>query len=344
MGKRLAKGILAVCLLLMISGCSFSKNDSEKKELQIKRIEVCSAAQNADGIYHVKYPYCFYTFSADKCSRHDLNEHVECKDLPQEKAKYFVDYISSLPDSSDYENGENVAYYVYLTYENADGAELDVYKIGYDEFPEGWETFIDNYNEILGRKFLTGEGRLQTVTPEFLTDVFGVTDEDVKEGTLQDVIDVMGLDMAEVTDLFYMDDALDEYYAFIRKDEIEPYRPKELVSVESTQEEYDAFVKKYLDAVGLDQSAELESDQEHFRRFYDEDRDLYFYIARTAEMDQLPVFKGWDEYYTIGLDMHMEGMTCEVDFVYSADQKFLLAPDDSDEEMTDMILIFCGLQ
>ncbi len=344
MRKRLAKVILAVCLLLMISGCSFSKNDPAEKELQIKRIEVCSAVQNADGIYHVKYPYYYYAFSADQCSMYDLEEHVECEDLSLEKAKYFVDYISSLPDSSDYEDGKNVAFYVYLTYENADGAEEDIYKVGYDEFPEGWETFIDNYNEILGGKFLTGEGSLQTVTPEFLTDVFGVTDEDVKEGTLQDVIDVMGLDIIKVTDLFYIDNALDGYYASIREDEIEPYRPRELVSVESTQEEYDAFIKKYLDAVGLDLSAELESDQEHFRRFYDEDRNLYFYIARTAEMDQLPVFTGWDDYYKIGLDMHMEGMTCEVDFVYSADQKFLLAPDGSSEEMTDMILTFCGLQ
>lgn len=344
MGRKKGKLMMAVCLLLMITGCSSYSSGSKNStagELQINRIEVCSAVKNDDRIYHVEYPYYYYAFSTDKCSMYDLDQHIECEDLSREQVQYFIDYISSLPDFSDQENGENISFYIFLTYEDENGESINIYRRGYDTFPDGWEDFIDRYNEILGEEFLTGNGEVQIVTPEFLTDVFDVTDEDVREGTLQDVIDVLELDIKKITDLFYMDDALDGYYAAIKEDEIEPYRPKELVSVESTQEEYDEFIEKYLDAVGLDLSAEIKSDQDYFRRFYVPDTNQYFYTARTGDMDKLPVVEMDGEYYVMDLDAHMEDMTCRVDFVYSADKKYILIPACNDP---DMILPFLELK
>ena len=84
------------------------------------------------------------------------------------------------------------------------------------------------------------------MTPRFLTEAFGVAETDVREGTLQDVIDVEKLDMIKVTDSFRMEDALSGYYAAIKEPLIAPHRPTELISVESTQEEYNAFWTLFL--------------------------------------------------------------------------------------------------
>lgn len=363
MKRKMKRLILAVCLLLMMTGCGAGGREPVKEEgqtdgntaegeaqtgrntaegeVRIRKIEVYSAVQNEAQIYHVRYPYDFYAFGDGKCSMYDLDQHVESEDLSQEQAQYFVDYVFALPDSPEPGAGEDLSYYIILNYQDESGEDEYLYRIGYDTFPEGWETFIDRYNEILGGEYLARSGGLQRVTPEFLTEVFGVTDEDVKEGTLQDVIDVMGLNIKEITDLFYIDSALDGYYAAAKEDEIEPYRPKELVSVDSTQEEYDAFVAKYLKEAGLDSSEEIESDQDYFRRFYDSDADGYFYIARTADMDQLPTRETDDGYFEMELDAHMEGMTFNQSFVYNADQKYILLFYD---ENPDKILPFCRLQ
>ena len=63
--------------------------------------------------------------------------------------------------------------------------------------------------------YLSGQGQLLTVTPEFLTEIFGTTDEDVREGMLQDMIDLLELDMKDVTDVFRIHEALNEYYATV---------------------------------------------------------------------------------------------------------------------------------
>lgn len=342
MGRKLIKIIMAVCLLLMMTGCGSDSRNSATGELQIRQIEVYSAAENDYQVYHVKYPYYYYAFSSDKCSMYDLDQHVECQELTQEQVQYFIDYISSLPDSSEREVGEDISFYISFSYRDENGEDVNIYRSGYDAFPDGWEDFIDSYNEILGWEYLAGNGQIQRVTPEFLTDVFGVTDADVRGGTLQDVIDVMELDIKKVTDLFYIDSALNGYYASIKEDEIEPYRAKELVSVESTQEEYDEFIEKYLDALGLDLSAERESDQDYFRMFYDSDTNQYFYIARTVDMDKYPVMgKNYDGYYMMEMDAHMEGMYYGADFVYNADKKYILIFGYNDP---DRILSFCELQ
>lgn len=187
--------------------------------------------------------------------------------------------------------------------------------------------------------YLSGKGQLQTVTPEFLTEIFGVTDEDVREGTLQDMIDLLELNMKDVTDVFRIHEALNEYYATVKEPLIEPHRPKELVCVDSTQEEYDAFLAQFFEGIGADSVTEVESDQEYFRCFYLGDKGKYFYTARTSEIEKLPTGRrSTDDYYFMELDAHMEGMVMGVEFVYSADGKFILVPMEND---TDMMVAFC---
>lgn len=152
-----------------------------------------------------------------------------------------------------------------------------------------------------------------------------ITYQDVMEGTLQDIINLPEFDMKKVTELFRIQEALNEYYAAVKEPLIEPHSPKELVSTDSTQEEYEAFLVQFLVRVGADNVTEEESDQEYFRCFYLLEKGKYFYTARTDAIEKLPARKrDTDDYYHIELDAHIEDMVMEVDFIYNADKNTFL--------------------
>lgn len=350
MMKKIFKMISAALLLVFVfTGCSAKSRGGEEQDntladgIYLQKLEVYSNVVNAEQIYHISYPYYYYAFTTDtdgNIGSHlfDLTDPISPKDLTEQenRSEYFIEYIKSLPET---EKGENLACYVICRYIDVEGNEENIYRRCYDDFPKDWEVFIDWCNQICGGEYLSGQGQLQAVTPEFLTDVFGITDDDVREGTLQDMIDLLELDMKEVTAVFRIKEALNEYYAVVKEPLIEPHRPKELVFTDSTQEEYEAFLTQFFEKIGADNVTEVESEQEYFRRFYLADQGKYFYTARTSEIEKLPVRKrSTDGYYYMELDAHMEGMVMGTDFIYSADEKYILVPMENDP---DVMIAFC---
>lgn len=348
--KRTFKIVSVVLLLVLVcTGCSTKSSDGAGEgttltdEITLKRLEVYSNAVNSEQIYHISYPYYFYAFTTNsdgsvRSGLFDLTDPIRPEDFtePEMKSEYFVEYVRDLPET---EKGENLACYVICRYVGADGNEESIYRRCYDDFPAGWEEFVDCCNRICGGEYLSGQGQLQTVTPEFLTEIFGITDADVREGTLQDMIDLLELDMKDVTEQFRIEEALNEYYAAVKEPLIESHRPGELVIEDSTEEEYEAFLSQFLEKIGADNVIEEESDQEYFRRFYLSDTGKYFYTARTVDTEKLPVRKrSTDDYYCMELDAHMEDMVMETDFIYSADHKYILVPMENDP---DMMIKFC---
>lgn len=348
---KITKKIVSIIVLLLafvLNGCSIKSGGGEKDstledEIYLKSLEVYSNAVNPEQIYHISYPYYYYAFTADsggsiRSRLFDLTDNITPEELTvqENRSEYFVEYIKSLPEM---EKGDNLACYVICRYIDVEGNEESIYRRCYDDFPEGWEVFIDWCNQICGGEYLSGQGQLQTVTPKFLTEIFGITDEDVREGTLQDMIDLLELDMEEVTKVFRIEEALNEYYATVKEPLIEPHRPKELVSVDSTQEEYEAFLAQFFEKIGADNVTEEESDQEYFRCFYLLDKGKYFYTARTSDIEQLPAKKrDTDDYYFMELDAHIEDMVMKTDFIYNADKKYILVPMENDP---NMMIAFC---
>lgn len=356
MMKKVIKIVVAFFLFAFIlTGCGAKdgegtdKGENGKKgetasgEIYLQKLEVYSNVVNSEQIYHISYPYYFYTFSTDSDGNRytglfDLTDRISPQELTEQEggAEYFIEYVRNLPEE---QKGENLACYVICRYVDGEGNEESIYRRSYDTFPEGWEEFIERCNQICGGEYLSGTGQLQTVTPEFLSEIFEVTDEDVRGGTLQDMIDLLELDMKEVTETFHITEALNKYYAETKEPLIESHRPKELVSVSSTQEEYDAFLEQFLKKLGSDQVMEEESDQDYFRRFCISDTGKRFYTARTDDMDNLPTAKrSTDDYYYMELDAHMEDMVMGVDFIYSADEKYILISIENDP---DIIIAFC---
>ena len=338
---------------VMLGGCSmFGKTDGEQSSSgdeagTIKQLEVYTTSQNEEHIYHVNYPYSYYYFQTMpegnvQSSMADLEDAVRDEEVPEEEYDYLINYLTNLPQREGSEESA-LAYKVYLRYVDKNGKEQSMALIGYDEFPEGWEEFITRYNGICGGEYLEENGEIQQVTPAFLTEVFGVTDDDVKDGTLQDVIETQKLDMTKVTGLFNMERTLDAHYAYTQGDLLDPYRPGELMEIECTDEEYDAFVAEYLECLG-DDWEETESDQKDLRLLYNGTEKIRLYVGKTEDIQNMSVcltsFSATgDSYYTIDLDAHMEGMSYSAEFIYSADGKFMLVYT---EENPDVLLPFVG--
>ena len=348
MRKALAMICIIFTVFLLFAGCSGERNAQGQTAAGadvpwLKSLEIYSNAANPGYLYHAAYPYGYYAFTTDRdgnrvTKRFDLTDHIRTEELAQEEEgfQYFIDYVEELPEKQE---GNELSYYIICRYIDKEGTEQNVYRRGYDAFPEGWDSFIEEYNRICGGEYLFAGDKIQTVTPAFLTEAFGVTDADVREGTLQDVIHIQKLDMLKVTDAFQIKDALAGYYASIKEPLLEPHRPGELTPIESTQEEYDAFLNSFFAKLDGCRVEALESDQEHLRYFYLPDTGQHFYTAKTSDLEQLPTQKRTgDDYYCLELDAHMEGMSMVVEFLYNADGRFLLVPMDCG---TDVTIAFC---
>ncbi len=341
---------MTIAILMLMSGCKVNNiknnsgaantNGNTNKSCSIEKIDIISGSKNVNHLYRVNYPYSYVIFDekAKKDGRKthiDLDYQIKREDISAEDVDYILNYVATLPDN--YKFGTDLTYDVSIRYTDESGESIYLNKRSSEQFPSGWDDFVDKLNEIFGEELLTKNKEIQAVTPEFLTELFGVTDDDVKDGTLQNVIDSQFIDLIKLNDSFQINEMLSRYYASTKEELIEPYRPKELISIDSTDDEYDKFVLKYLDKIGYDISLEKDSDQEYFRYFRDDETRKYFYIAKTSDIDKLPTV--YDDLfgYQMALDAHMEDMTFTVEFIYNSDKKFILVPIDNDP---DFILPF----
>ena len=335
--------LMSVCVAVL-AGCALSgdktgKNKSGKKDGPknlLYSLEVWSLAENDMHVYHLRWPGDYYAFSKEdggRCRLFDLENAKERSEITQEELTYFVEYVSSL-EPEPWHEGSVHSYRIALSYYDENGEDKYISALGYDTFPEGFEEFIEKCNEIAGGNYLTTGESLQELSPEFLTEVFGVTDEDVRGGNLQDVIDTLELNMYEVTRVFSMREKLDAYYATTKEEELAPFRPVELYEEASSEEEYNAFVEAYLENLG-NGFIEVDSNQNYLRYFRSGETDRYFYIGRSADLDKMSVQNPAEEgmCYSLVLDAHMEGMVFSMDFVYSKDKKFMLLYDKNDPDI-----------
>ncbi len=326
--KKWLVAILSFCFMMMLGGCGLlwqMADNSQRNE--IRSLEVWAPIENDEWIYHVNYPHYYYGFNkrdSGSTGIYDFSQAIPVDMVSQKDFEFLRDYVLALPNEEKEEDSV-FAYAVLLHYYDENGETEMVYVEGYDEIPEGFDKFVEKVNHLCGASYLTGSGSLQEVTPEYLTQVWGVTDEDVPGGTLEEFIRQQELDMKKLTEDFHMESALYSFYAGQKDSVIEPHRATALRKTESTQEEYDRFVEslgRKLSEKGyaLEKSADVAQDQDYMIRYGD------FYIAKSSDLSQMevkmPEYEG--DYYKIVLDAHMEGMTMYADFIYSYDGKFVL--------------------
>lgn len=344
MKKSVLLFLCVMCFAVILSGCNNLGNSgsSSNPTNQIISMEIISAVENEQNIYCILYPYAYYTFNHEKSTvvRNEMMFQIDNETLLEEDFTYIRDYVLGIPEDIG-ADGENVSFKVILEYYDENGVAQRIYVKGYDSLPDGWSEFVSHVNYVCGEEYLTGQGEILEITPEFLAEVFGVTDADVKEGTLAELIvqnELTILDFAESG--YNMRSEINKYYADLKEPLIAPYRPTDLVSVESTEAEYEAFIADYLSNLG-EGWEERQSDQNGLRLFCNDEIDDYFYIGRSADINEFNIELpgGNDEYCIFNLDAHMEDMTLHTDYIYSVDSKFILV----DCRDTDMMLAFLGV-
>ena len=128
---------------------------------------------------------------------------------------------------------------------------------------------------------------------------------------------------------------------------IAPCRPYALEAVESTEEEYDDFMKDFLGRLEGDWQ-EQESNQNYLRYYVNTENGDNFYIGKTTDLEYMnleePAYE--DGYYGIALDAHMEDMVYGCDFFYSPDKKFIMVNllGSGVVDATDVVLEFIGVE
>lgn len=340
-------------LAILLTGCANPKPVAEKNEaprnIRIRTVEVVSAVENEDHIYQVEYPYSYIAFNKEekKNERIDMIGVKDRDELTKEDTEYIMNYIRSLPEDTDPDR-ENVSFCIWLVYLDENNEQQYLSAWGWDEFPENWGEFIDYVNGLCGGEYLRSEGEVVEVTPQLLTDLYGVTDEDVREGTLEDFIEHKELDIVDLTNhVFYIENELRNYYADMKETLIASYRPYEIESVESTEEEYDVFMEDFLGRLEGEWE-ERESDQNYLRYYINTENGDDFYIGKTTDLENMNLEPPTDEdgYYGIALDAHMEGMVFGMDFFYSPDKKFFMVNllGDGVVDATDIVLEFVGVE
>lgn len=342
-----------IMLAIWFTGCAKPKSVAEKngapRDIRIRTIEVVSAVENEDHIYQVEYPYSYIAFNKEekKNERIDMLGVKDRDELTKEDTEYIMNYVKSIPENTNPDR-ENVSFRIWLVYLDENNEQQYLSAWGWDEFPEDWGEFIDYVNGLCGGGYLRSEGEVVEVTPQLLTDLYGVTDEDVREGTLEDFIEHKELDIVDLTNhVFYIENELRNYYADMKETLIASYRPYEIESVESTEEEYDVFMEDFLGRLEGEWE-ERESDQNYLRYYVNTENGDDFYIGKTTDLENMNLEPPTDEdgYYGIALDAHMEGMVFGMDFFYSPDKKFIMVNllGDGVVDATDIVLEFVGVE
>ncbi|MBO5389590.1 MAG: hypothetical protein J6A59_15960 [Lachnospiraceae bacterium] len=360
---KIIKIVIIVCALLLILyyvmlKISEYREDERQAEyraeqmLQAKReransiisLDVTSAVVNDDYTYRVNYPNYISGFK-NRNGNNDLVNAIEPENITPEDFEYIVEYVNGIPSDMG-ENWRKGAFRVYIRYYDENGNECSRYVTGYEEFPKGWSEFIDMVNYISGDEYLHSEGEIVEVTPEYLSEVCGVTDADVNGGTLKDFIEYEKLNLLKLVDGFSISLELDRYYTDLNESFVEPYRPLSVELVDSTVEEYDEFIKEFLSVLGGEWQ-EGESNQDHLRYFYNEFTDEEFYLGRSENLKKMNIYQpnnSTEKYCKIQLDLHMENMYHEADFYYSQNKKFILVDTKSYVDNTELILKFIDIK
>lgn len=321
----------------------------------IHSMNVWSLAENDEGIYHVNYPSVYYEITEEgggRCIAYNLDTAISPSEMSVKDYNYFVNYIENLPDtfesvSQAKEHTDELysTYFVSLEYVTEDGELKEISMMGYNNYPAGWSRFIDRVNKVCGDDYLTDKGKAIKFSDALLTEWFGVTDDDVKEGTLQDVIDYRLLDIYDITKTFSMQQYIEAYNVSVHEDWLEPYLPYEIVETESTEDEYDIFVKDLLERIDDPAWVELTSNKSGLRYFENVETGQCFFIGRTADFDKMELTEPYSEDYPLwGLVwsyIYISGSTMEIemDFVYSPCGKYVFAAKEFPEEVFDFLEI-----
>ena len=242
-------------------------------------IEISNYTDTANGNYETG----FY-FRCDK-----EKGETELSSIPRETIDYLVSYVKEIDipqeyiQDSEYEllesEGETYLGRVYLYYVNSSGSISLNCEI-FDQYPEGFEEFINTLNELDDGHEDIVFGEPLEMTSELFNEVTGCSDDKVTDGTAMDVFLAGDWDLYTFMWLCRQggfQDAEQQWADWPITRSI----PREIRNVESTEEELRAFAGDVAKAIGTDPSNITDDDMGGISVAWNEGADHLFYSGVT---------------------------------------------------------------
>ena len=221
------------------------------------RIKILNATDAPNGVYYKEFEF-----------RTGITRRNVETEIQDELFGYLLSYVETIPDTDVVATGDKGAYmpddykdHVYLgkvemihvTYgeDNKCIDYLETEKELFDAIPDDYESFISALNEFSDEDEQILIGEPMVMSPELYSAITGFTDDMVTDGTIEDYLKYYPTDVYSLMNDYATN--YSSYYEYFKQPDAEApdflacwpaYRalPKEIRSVESTDEEYQKFV------------------------------------------------------------------------------------------------------
>lgn len=320
---------------------SVSQNEAE---IKLENITVRTAEQNDKNAWCVQWPSVAVTDSFSNFSNKLENATVE---LSKDQIEYFINYVESIDvmdnmdkhinniSKEDYE-GHKYLGSVEIIYNDENDNFQRITRYIFDEYPDGYDEFIEKFSEICGEDFITLNYNMQEVTADYFRRMARISDE-VPDEIVEEFLDIAECDMFELLEDY-------NYYAAQSGiDYINTYRhlPKELSNEASTENELKEYVTDIAGKFDIDESRIFENKESgyYFSSAYG---NFEIYPSNMYPHPEYIQDYKWEcskaHFYNIQDNSGPEGMITAYYFVYSNDGKFMIVIPDSNSETTNEII------
>ena len=104
------------------------------------------------------------------------NSNINLEELKSEDAVQLIDEIKKIPDAT--EDSGKLAFKIELVYTDQDTAVHEINKIGYDSFPDNWDTIVGLIDKLYeGKSNLTNSKDIVTIDSKYLQEHYEITDD-----------------------------------------------------------------------------------------------------------------------------------------------------------------------
>lgn len=337
--KRIIWLATLLLTILCMAACSdVESTDGDQKKAssgaEIVRINILTAEENPDHVWKLEWPKYYYAGTEVKMLRH-VNMQIS-----KEDREYLLKYCNEHKDGKP-EDGDFLCFIDVSTIDGKvhSGASMFLY----GSYPEGFDRFAQVINDACGgdREYLATNGRAAKITEDYFTAITGLTDDDVKDGTVSELIDHLAINNLLQLSAFlknrYVDDIAKNY-------DLCRLLEYQIVSAPSTEEEWHAYSVRLAEALGsggeVTKGKAKYDEQEWYEIKAGNGKSVR--VFRTEGLGKfIPQRAGdvdwWYESYRIYEDT--QGPTSEFfgfnafDFTYSNDHKYAVAVEsESDKE------------
>jgi hypothetical protein len=217
---------------------------------------------------------------------------------------------------------------------------------------------ISKENEYTGTDDEEGEKQMAKVDymtkEEFIEFVslrnLNVTVEDFSDIDLDDFIHeqfmTKGLFDVEDVEKFDFKDSLKWYKKKLEHKKLEPYMAKEIICVDSTDEEYGFFKEEYFRTIDSSYQVSLlhvdEYGLDNYSIFTGE-KSHRIQIGQTQNLEKCYTTKNNAEFYCVTYIIDASGLQVSIPIIYNKNSKYFILANDSDEIEFELMRISCEM-